>query len=77
MSQSVRVRVGRAEGGSGERQDHRADAPHGQQGSAERHHPEQQGVVKHQNIGTQLRDLRLQREDSHKLSDWHAEHIFF
>lgn len=40
MSRSVRVRVCRGEGGSGERQDHGTHAPHGQQGSAERRSPE-------------------------------------
>lgn len=35
LSRSVHVQVCRAEGGGGERQDHGANTPHGQQGSAE------------------------------------------
>ena len=71
VSRSVRVRVCRAEGGSGEGQEHCTHTRHGQQGSAERRAPGNRDdrpphvttwachIVKHQNNGTELCEFPL------------------
>lgn len=86
VSRSVHVQVCRAEGGGGERQDHGANTPHGQQGSAEGCPHWTQSLqarrgayhtVRHGNTGSalELTDSDFRLHDSLDY-DCRAEHVF-